>query len=154
MPDLKHSEDSLKKEATIKQDLLREPAVREFTQSLWNDFKQNLVEQRKQSDGELTRTIEDVVVNFGRTILKDPALATNIDTWGDIAARYLIRTYSEEISGLVATMIENQDPITSSECIEIQIGKDLQFIRINGTLVGRFIGFVIHGIRHLLAMQG
>ena len=152
MHDLKHSEDFAKKEAAIKQDLLGHPSASQFTQSLWDDIKQSLLKQSDQSDSELTRAIEDVVANFGHTILEDPILAEKIDSWGDNAARYLIRSYGEEISDLIARTIKNWDPVATSERIEIQIGRDLQFIRINGTLVGGLIGLLIHSVHHLLAM--
>ncbi len=152
MHDLKYSEDFAKKEAAIKQDLLSHPSASQFTQSLWDDIKQSLLKQKDQSDSELTRAIEDVVANFGHAILEDPVLAEKIDSWGDNAARYLIRSYGEEISDLIARTIKNWDPVATSERIEIQIGRDLQFIRINGTLVGGLIGLLIHSVHHLLAM--
>ena len=151
MHDLKYSEDFAKKEAAIKQDLLSHPSASQFTQSLWDDIKQSLLKQKDQSDSELTRAIEDVVANFGHAILEDPVLAEKIDSWGDNAARYLIRSYGEEISDLIARTIKNWDPVATSERIEIQIGRDLQFIRINGTLVGALVGLLIHSITYVTA---
>lgn len=144
MNDLKHSEDIANKEIALKEDILKEPAVRDFTVSLWSDIKQALLNQSENPDTELRQTIEDSVVRFGHSILEDPTLAAKIDGWADDSARYLIRTYGHEVAALIASTIESWDPEATSERIEIQIGRDLQFIRINGTVIGGLAGLVIH----------
>ena len=144
MDDLKHSEDIKEKEASIKEDLLNQPAVRDFTSSLWADIKQALLNQSEHPDAELKKAIEDAVISFGDSILEDKTLAEKIDGWADDSARYLIHTYGHEVADLISHTIEGWDPNAASERIELQIGKDLQFIRINGTIVGGLAGLAIH----------
>ena len=144
MDDLKHSEDIKEKEASIKEDLLNQPAVRDFTSSLWADIKQALLNQSEHPDAELKKAIEDAVISFGDSILEDKTLAEKIDGWADDSARYLIHTYGHEVADLISHTIEGWDPNAASERIELQIGKDLQFIRINGTIVGGLVGLAIH----------
>jgi len=144
MNDLRHSEDIRRKEVAIKEDLLTQPAVRDFTGSLWADIKQALLNQSERPDAELTRAIEDAVVRFGNTILADDALARKIDGWAEASARYLLDRYGHEVAALIADTIESWDPVATSERIEVQIGRDLQFIRINGTVIGGLAGFCIH----------
>ena len=146
MEQLRHSDDIKTKEIALKEDILNEPAVRDFTHSLWSDIKAALLEQSENPDAELKKTIEDAVIKFGESILSDEALANKIDGWADDTARYLIRTYGHEVAGLIADTIEGWDPEVTSQRIELQIGKDLQFIRINGTIVGGLAGLVIHTI--------
>ena len=86
MDDLKHSPDIAEKEVAIKEDLLTQPAVREFTTTLWADIRQALVNQSEQPDAELKQTIEDAVVNFGNTILEDDKLAEKINGWAEDSA--------------------------------------------------------------------
>lgn len=152
MDDLKHSQDIAEKERTIKQDFLNEPAVRDFTGSLWADLKQALLSQSEQSDGELVQTMERTVIAFGESILDNDTLAKKIDQWGEQSATYLITTYGHQISNLIANTIDQWDPVATSERIELQIGKDLQFIRINGTLVGGLVGLLIHTVNHVIAI--
>lgn len=144
MDDLKHSPDIQQKEVTLKEDILKEPALRDFTRSLWTDIKQSLMNQSQNPDAELRQAIEDSVMRFGRSILEDPLLEAKIDGWADDSARYLIRTYGHEVADLISNTISNWDPEATSERIEIQIGRDLQFIRINGTVVGGLAGLTIH----------
>jgi uncharacterized membrane-anchored protein YjiN (DUF445 family) len=155
MDNLKHSQDIFDKERVIKQDLLKESAVRDFTGSLWEDLKKALLSQSEQSDSELAQAMERTVIAFGESILEDDALAEKIDQWGEQSAKYLITNYGHEISNLITNTIDQWDPIATSERIELQIGKDLQFIRINGTLVGGLVGLLIHTVNYvIIAING
>ncbi|MFT7244818.1 MAG: uncharacterized membrane-anchored protein YjiN (DUF445 family) [Candidatus Azotimanducaceae bacterium] len=149
MEQLRHSDDIKEKEISLKEDILNEPTVRDFTHSLWADIKAALLEQSENPDAELKHAIKDAVIKFGHSILSDAALAKKIDGWADDTARYLIRTYGHEVSGLIADTIEGWDPQATSERIELQIGKDLQFIRINGTIVGGLAGLTIYTLSML-----
>lgn len=146
LEDLRHSEDIRTKEAAIKEDLLQQPALRDFTVTLWSDIKDALLRQSEQPDAELRRAIEDSVIRFGESIREDETLAAKIDGWADDSARYLIATYGHEVADLIANTIESWDPEATADRIEVQIGKDLQFIRINGTVIGGLAGFVIHAV--------
>jgi uncharacterized membrane-anchored protein YjiN (DUF445 family) len=144
MEQLKHSDDIREKEIAIKNDILNEKAVRDFTQSLWGDIKQSLLDQSENPDAELRQAIKDAVVKFGESIQADEDLADKIDGWADETARFLIRSYGHEVANLISDTIQSWDPVATSERIELQIGKDLQFIRINGTVIGGLAGFTIH----------
>ncbi|MBL4681482.1 MAG: DUF445 domain-containing protein [Pseudomonadales bacterium] len=152
MEELKSSEDIKQKEITIKEDLLKEPAIRDFTQSLWKDIKQSLLEQSQNPDAELKKAIHDAVIHFSDSILEDDSLAKKIDGWADDSARYLIQNFGHEVANLISQTIEDWDPNAASERIELQIGKDLQFIRINGTVVGGLAGLIIYSITYLLSL--
>jgi len=154
MDDLKHSEDIRDKETAIKEDLLQQPAVRDFTTSLWTDIRQSLLDQSENPDAELKQAIEDSVIGFGQSILEDDLLADKIDGWAEESGRYLIRTYGHEVADLISDTIEDWDPQATSERIELQIGKDLQFIRINGTVIGGLAGLLIHTITYLIGLSG
>ena len=149
MEDLKHSEEIREKEIAIKEDLLQQVAVRDFTGSLWQDIKQALLEQSESPDAELKKAIQDAVERFGQSILNDDKLAEKINGWAEDSARYLINNYGHEVANLITQTIEDWDPESTSERIEIQIGKDLQFIRINGTIVGGLAGLGIHSVSEL-----
>lgn len=150
LDELKTSEDIRNKEASIKEDLLQAPAVVDFTSSLWRDIKDMLVRQSEHPDAELKKAIENAVISFGESILEDEALAKKIDGWAEDSARYLINTYGHEVAALISDTIESWDPVATADRIEQQIGKDLQFIRINGTIVGGLVGLTIHALRELI----
>lgn len=154
LDDLRHSDDIRQKEIALKEDLLQAPAITEFTGSLWRDIKAVLVRQSENPDAELKQAIEQAIITFGQSILDDKALAQKIDGWAEDSARYLLNTYGHEIATLISDTIDSWDPVVTSERIEEQIGKDLQFIRINGTVVGGLVGLSIHSIRELIEHFG
>lgn len=152
LTDLKHSPDIQEKEIALKEELLNQPVIRDFTSTLWADIKQALLDQTEEPDAELKRAIADSVISFGESILSDIELSNKIDEWAQDSARYLIRTYGHEVADLISGTIDNWDPESTSQRIEIQIGRDLQFIRINGTVIGALVGLVIHSSTVLPAM--
>ena len=123
----------------------------DFTGSLWRDIKALLQTQSGNENSELKAAIEQAVISFGESILQDPQLARKIDGWTEDTARYLIRHYGHEVADLIRDTIDSWDTNATANRIEEQIGRDLQFIRINGTLVGGLIGLLIHTVRQLLA---
>jgi uncharacterized membrane-anchored protein YjiN (DUF445 family) len=74
-----------------------------------------------------------------------------INQWTENAARYLVSGYGVEAQKLITYTISEWDPKATANKIELQVGKDLQFIRINGTLVGGLVGLVIHAVSVMLS---
>ena len=77
-------------------------------------------------------------------------MRVKIDHWVHQAAIYLVQEYGHEVEQLIAQTITKWDPEETANRIELQVGRDLQFIRINGTLVGGLVGFLIYAISLLL----
>ena len=150
LDDLRNSEEIRAKEISLKEDLLKAPVVVDFTGSLWRDMKELLEKQSLEDSSELKLAIEQAVISFGESILQDPRLAAKIDGWAEDTARYLIDHYGHEVANLIRETIDGWDTIATANRIEEQIGRDLQFIRINGTVVGGLIGLLIHSIRQIL----
>jgi len=73
-----------------------------------------------------------------------------IDSWVEEMTRYLMQSYGHEIGGLISHTVQQWDPDATSKKIELQVGKDLQYIRINGTIVGGLVGLLIHTIAVLI----
>ena len=147
---LKHSPEILAKEETIKEDLLQDPLVQEFSSSLWADLKMALLEYSANPNADARRPIQRGVIRLGEALLNDEAMLTKIDGWLQEGAVYLTKEYGYEVEHLISHTISRWDPEETSQKIELQVGKDLQFIRINGTLVGGLVGFIIHGVSLLL----
>jgi uncharacterized membrane-anchored protein YjiN (DUF445 family) len=77
-------------------------------------------------------------------------MRANVDGWVDRGARYLVENYAVEITTLVTDTVARWDAEEASKKIELQVGRDLQFIRINGTVVGSLAGLLIYTISQLL----
>jgi uncharacterized membrane-anchored protein YjiN (DUF445 family) len=133
-----------------KEELLEHPAVRAWTGSLWADLKGALVDQAADPDSELRRRLEAGVTTLGRALGDDPALQEKVDRWVESAALYVVSQERHQVAELISTTVARWDPDEASRRIELQVGRDLQFIRINGTLVGGMAGLAIFSLGQLL----
>ena len=149
--DLKNSSDIAAKETAWKEELLREPVVKDFAASLWLDMKQGVTALGEGPQPDIRESIQQGLMRLGETMENDPALQEKINRWIENSAAYLIEQYGHEVEYLIANTIHNWDAEATSHKIELQVGKDLQYIRINGTLVGGLVGLIIHGISHLIS---
>jgi uncharacterized membrane-anchored protein YjiN (DUF445 family) len=94
--------------------------------------------------------MERALTSFGQTMLDDPALLAKVDQWIVGVGKYLVERYHGEVEQLIASTVAAWDPEVTSQRIELAVGKDLQYIRINGTLVGGLAGLAIYLVSKLL----
>jgi uncharacterized membrane-anchored protein YjiN (DUF445 family) len=134
----------------LKEDLLAHPSVREWSGTVWADLKQTLLARASDPSSELRQRIEAGLAAFGARLRDDPSLQTKVDDWIVSAAGGLVEQSREEVGELIASTVARWDPAESSRRIELQVGRDLQFIRINGTVVGGLAGLVIHLVGQLI----
>ncbi len=144
--DLKTSPELLERGEELKQQLLQHPEFKDWTDGIWEGFKQTLVTAAERPDSDLRRRLEQVARTTGDRLRTDPELRRTVDAWvGNLAGHLADRT-GPEVAAIIATTVERWDADETSRRLELQVGRDLQFIRINGTLVGGLVGLVIHGI--------
>ena len=86
----------------------------------------------------------------GPAAARRPGAAAKIDRWVEGAVSYVVEQYRHEIADIISTTVAKWDADDTSRRIEVQVGRDLQFIRINGTLVGGLAGLVIYSLGQLL----
>ncbi|MBG6183485.1 uncharacterized membrane-anchored protein YjiN (DUF445 family) [Arthrobacter sp. CAN_A214] len=146
--DLQHRPDTIAKAEEIKAQLLDDPRVRDLTARTWSTVKTALLEAVNDPDSELTANFKAAVRDFGSRLSQDPELAGKVNRWISDGAAYAVRTYRSEIAGVISETVERWDAKETSRKIELQIGKDLQFIRINGTVVGALAGLTIFSAAH------
>jgi uncharacterized membrane-anchored protein YjiN (DUF445 family) len=147
---LQHDEALIAKGEEYKAELLEHPLVRDMTASLWQDAKAALMEQSMRDDSALRETIARGVQRLGELLQRDEALAAKVNEWLEAAVLYAAREYGDEGSELIAHTVSRWDAETTSRRIELQVGRDLQFIRINGTVVGGLAGLGIYAVSTLL----
>jgi len=147
---LQHDPATIARGEALKEDLLANPIVREFSASLWVEIKAALSAQSADSASALHATIEHGVRQFGELLLRDEMLAGKIDGWVERLVVYASQEYRHQFGQLIAVTVSKWDPDVTSTKIELQIGRDLQFIRINGTVVGGLAGLVIYCVSLLL----
>ena len=95
-------------------------------------------------------SVRDALVALGVRLGADAELRNKIDGWLVEAAGYVVRHYRREITTLITDTVSRWDAEETSRKVELQVGRDLQFIRINGTVVGALAGLVIYAVGQLL----
>lgn len=149
--DLQHDEAYRERGEELKAELLAQPQVGEWVAALWTDAKTQLRSQAADPESDLRRRLTDVVIATGERLQREPELAARLDDAVATGAAYLVEHFHGEIVGLVAGTIERWDAEETAERLELLLGPDLQFIRINGTVVGALAGLTLHGFAQLLA---
>jgi uncharacterized membrane-anchored protein YjiN (DUF445 family) len=89
-------------------------------------------------------------VQIGASLRDDAELRDKVDNWIVRAAQHLDSEYGVEITAIITDTIERWDAEEASRRIELHVGRDLQFIRINGTVVGSLAGLIIYAVAQLL----
>jgi uncharacterized membrane-anchored protein YjiN (DUF445 family) len=148
--DLQHDPVMIARAEDIKAQVLGDPEVRELASRTWGTVKNALLGAVEDPDSELTVKFKAAVRDFGSRLVNDPELAGKVNAWIGDAAGYLVRTYRSDIAGVITDTVARWDAEETSQKIELQVGKDLQFIRINGTVVGSLAGLAIFTVAHLI----
>jgi len=130
----------------LKRELIDHPEFQEWTKDLWSSLQRGFGDATKDADSDVRRRIEEAIVALANRLVDDEALQAKVDAWLESIVVYLAEAGRSEIGALIANTVEGWDPYDTADLIEQQVGRDLQFIRINGTIVGGLAGFVIHTI--------
>jgi uncharacterized membrane-anchored protein YjiN (DUF445 family) len=148
--DLQHEPDTIERVESIKMQLLEHPDVKALISKAWTTGKAMILDAAEDPSSELRRRVTDGVTRFGERMVLDEGLRDKVDTWILDAASYIVTRYASEISTLISDTVKRWDGPETSRRIELQVGRDLQFIRINGTVVGALAGLIIYTIGQLV----
>jgi uncharacterized membrane-anchored protein YjiN (DUF445 family) len=151
MSDLQNDAVMIERVEALKLELVDNAKLREFAGDAWESLKDTLQVSLADPESALRRGITSTVLDVGGRLASDESLGARIDTWLADAAGYVLQKYRHEIAGVITETVERWDPAETTEKIELQVGKDLQFIRINGTVVGALAGLLIYSIAHAAA---
>ncbi|MFW2333464.1 DUF445 domain-containing protein [Ilumatobacter sp.] len=147
---LQHDPEMLAKGEELKNELLDHPEFRAWIESLWLGAKRGLIEAANDPRSELRARATRHLQQLGERISADPELQRKVDDWVGRAAGYVVDRYRSEVGDLIEHTVERWDGESTARKMELQVGRDLQFIRINGTLVGGLAGIVIHAAGEFL----
>ncbi|GAB4097986.1 DUF445 domain-containing protein [Sinomonas halotolerans] len=146
--DLQHDPVMIARAEGIKAQVLGDPEVRELAGRTWSTVKNALLDAVSNPHSELHHRFTTAVRDFGARLTEDAELAGKVNAWIGDAAGYLVDTYRGDIAGVIEDTVARWDAQETSRKIELQVGKDLQFIRINGTVVGALAGLLIFAAAH------
>jgi len=152
LPDrLKTSPELRERGERLKRDVLGSAELRDWSSSLWQKAKEALRIQAADPESELRRRLADALVAAGRRLGSDWRLQEGLERVVESGARALADQFHDELAGLVTGTIERWDAAETSSQLELLLGRDLQYIRINGTVVGAAVGLALHAIVLALA---
>lgn len=130
----------------LKERLLTQPKAQRTAIQLIETTRDAIVAALRDESGPLRSRLTDEVLRFGERLQNDPRLAARVDRIAVDGAGYVLERYGPELSTVITATVERWDGEQTSKRIELHVGRDLQFIRINGTLVGGLVGLAIHTI--------
>ena len=133
----------------LKGELLEHRDVQAWLQSLWGEVKRSTLIATDDPDSELRQRIDRSLVRLGGRLVAEPELQAKVDDWVRRAAGYVVDHYRGEVADIISSTVAKWDGKATSERLELQVGRDLQFIRINGTIVGGLAGLAIYTITQL-----
>ena len=126
--------------------LVDRPEVRHTISDLWISTKKTLRAESADPKSELRFRVATLLANFGSRVASDADLQLTINTAIEDATSHLVDRYRDEIAGVISDTVARWDAGDTAKKIELQVGRDLQFIRVNGTIVGALAGILIHAI--------
>ncbi len=135
----------------LKEELLAHPATQRYLAGIWESAKESIIDQAGDPRSALRSRVSAAITGFGESLRTDPVLRDRIDTWAERIAGELADRFQGEISDLVTSTVDRWDAQETSQRLEDLIGRDLQFIRINGTVVGGLAGLAIYLVSRLFA---
>src|SRR3954453_1191268 len=143
MVQLQESPEVIARAEAIKQQVLDPETSGRLAASLWQELKQGLGRQAVTDDGA-PGAVSRGLSTLAASALEDESLLENIDGWLITAVLRVVEQHRGEVGQLIAQTVSSWDPSETSRRIELLVGRDLQFIRINGTLVGGLVGLLIY----------
>ena len=143
---LKESPELRARGEELKTAFLDHPEFAAWTDDLWTDLKQHVAKAAAEPESDLRRRLAKWAVTAGERLATDRPLRHRVNTWVISVVKQGVAQSEEEVTALIASTVERWDAQETSKRLELLLGRDLQFIRINGTLVGALVGIVIHTV--------
>ena len=149
--DLQNDEATIARAEKVKDQVMARDEVTRAAETAWTTAKRIFMESVDDPTSTLRTRIADSVVHIGESLRDDANLRDKVDNWIVRAAQHLVSQYGTEITAIITETIERWDADEASRRIELHVGRDLQFIRINGTVVGSIAGLIIFSIGELVS---
>jgi uncharacterized membrane-anchored protein YjiN (DUF445 family) len=148
--DLRSDPDTAARVEDLKKELLEHPAVRTWSGSLWTNAKAAVLAAAADPDSELRARMAGLLSDGARLLQTDPTVRELVQRQARRIAAYLVERFSGDLADLVGNTVARWDTEETSRRIELQVGRDLQWIRVNGTVVGGLAGLVIYTVAQWL----
>ncbi len=148
--DLQDDPSTMERFEALKTNVLTHPQVGDTVIAVWESVRTALLSALADEDGPLRRRAGEALRSLGERLQRDDELRARVDGHVTDAVGWVVETYGPEIATVISTTVNRWDGKEAAERIELHVGRDLQFIRINGTVVGGLVGLVIHTVTLLV----
>ncbi|WP_307787713.1 DUF445 domain-containing protein [Mycolicibacterium sp. S2-37] len=148
--DLQNDEATIARAENVKEQIMARDEVARAAETAWTAAKRIILESVDDPSSTLRARIADTVMRVGESLRDDADLRTKVDNWIIRGAQHVVAEYGAEITTIVTDTVQRWDAEEASDRIELHVGRDLQFIRINGTVVGSLAGLIIYSIAQLV----
>lgn len=132
--------------ATIKKDFLKEEKIKQYSTDIWNSIKKSLSKELEEEQSALKNYIKKNLAELSENLKTDENFQNKIDHWVRVTAYKYILKNTHQFGALISSTVGNWEGKELSEKLELEVGKDLQFIRVNGTIVGGLVGLIIYTV--------
>ncbi|GEP49030.1 DUF445 domain-containing protein [Microbacterium saccharophilum] len=147
---LQHDPETIGRLEDAKSAVFDSPRVRALAAEAWHTAKTGLLRSLDDPASPLRRRVAAALAEIGARLATDPALQRRVDDRVTDAAVFLVDRYRHDIASIITDTVEKWDPAETTEKIELMVGRDLQYIRLNGTFVGALAGLAIFALAHAL----
>jgi uncharacterized membrane-anchored protein YjiN (DUF445 family) len=147
---LQHDPATQARAEELKEGLLNRPEVRQVIADAGATVRRLILEAVDDPESELRRRATALLTELGQRLRTEPQLRAKVDGWIEDVVVHVATNYTHELTTVITDTVQRWDPVETSRKIEIQVGRDLQFIRINGTVVGALAGVAIYAVAQLL----
>lgn len=146
--ELKENEQWEEEFRSIRENFLKEEKLQQYSKDIWNSIKKSLTKELENEDSGLKNYIQKNIQELSYNLQNDEKLQHKIDHWIRVTAYKYILKNTHQFGDLISSTVGNWEGKELSEKLELEVGKDLQFIRVNGTIVGGLVGLVIYTVVH------
>ena len=144
--DLREDPETMFRADALVQRFAEHPQVRESVRALASTVRRLVLEAVDDPRSPLRVRVRDLLVELGERLSADPQLQAKVDAWVENAVTYVVTTYRDELTSTITETVRRWDGAQAARRIELQVGRDLQFVRVNGTLVGALVGVALHAV--------
>ncbi|WP_405894149.1 DUF445 domain-containing protein [Streptomyces sp. NBC_00104] len=148
--DLQSDTDTRARVERLKNEVLGRGEVQDLIASAWTAVRSMIVSAAEDERSELRLRVRASLLSLGSRMATEPSAQAKVDKWVEGAAVHVVTTYRAEITSLITETVASWDAEHTTKKIEANIGRDLQFIRINGTVVGSLAGLLIYTVSRAL----
>lgn len=134
----------------LKTNLLPAEKLQQYSGQLWQYIKNYLFDNISKENGTIHNYLHQTITRLANEYLSPSEKSRQLDLFLQVQLLKIMLRHREEVSRLISTTIANWESQSLSQKLELEVGKDLQFIRLNGTIVGGIVGLIIHAISLLL----